>query len=332
MSTTHAPWGSIELLHNVVIALTNLSKLDQRISYRAKVKLHGKNTAVQVTSDGLVAQSRTNILTTVHDLDGFAKWVAANQAAFKALPTGIVVFGEWAGPGVEAGMAISKIPSKIFAIFSVQVGRGDDAYIVYDPEQICEILTPVLQCPGLHVLPWEETQEITLDFSNKAQMQEVTPALNAMVERVEKEDPWVKRTFGIEGIGEGLVFYPEPQSAPISPENLAHIIFKAKGDKHRTAATKESVQLEATVVESAAAFVSLMVTDARLEQGVSQVCGGSYDIRNIATFIKWVVTDVEKESVAELQASGLDWKQVAGPVQTRAREWYKERCGASSVK
>src|SRR5689334_15496810 len=112
----HVAWSSIELLHNTVITLTNLKKL-QTISYRAKIKLHGKNTSVQVNPDGLVFQSRTNILTTVHDLNGFAKWVVSHETAFKSLPHGIVVFGEWAGPGIEKGMAISQIPNKIFAVF-----------------------------------------------------------------------------------------------------------------------------------------------------------------------------------------------------------------------
>jgi hypothetical protein len=42
--------------------------------------------------------------------------------------------------------------------------------------------------------------------------------------------------------------------------------------------------------------------------------------------LKWFAADVQKESIAELQASGLDWKQVGAPVQARAREWFKERC------
>lgn len=117
MNTMHVPWGSIELLHNVVIALTNLNKLDQTVRYRAKVKLHGKNTAVQINSDGLVVQSRTNILTTVHDLDGFAKWVAANETAFKALPVSsfsangldLELKREWQSPRFHSKSSASSV-------------------------------------------------------------------------------------------------------------------------------------------------------------------------------------------------------------------------------
>lgn len=323
------------MLHSALITLTHFCKVENKplpcVRYRTKVKLHGNNTAIQVNSDGLVFQSRTGLLTAKSDLHGFAKWASANEQHFKNLPAGIVIFGEWAGPGIEKGMAISQIASKIFAIFAVQVGRAEDAYIVYDPGQISELLGPALSCPDLHVLPFEETEELNLDWSKKEQMESMLNLFNNLVDRVEKEDPWVKRTFGISGLGEGLVFYPEPNGDKLAPAKLAMLMFKAKGLKHRTAATKEAVQVDATVVENAAGFVDLMLTNARLEQGVSAACSGTYDIRDTGKFLAWVLADVQKESVAELQAAALDWKQVMGPVQTRAREWYKERCLANKA-
>ncbi|MGA2876741.1 MAG: hypothetical protein ABSE82_14555, partial [Nitrososphaerales archaeon] len=64
--STHVSWSSIGLLQNVVVTLKHLNNLGQRplqrVRYRAKVKLHGTNTAIQVNPDGLVAQSRTEIL------------------------------------------------------------------------------------------------------------------------------------------------------------------------------------------------------------------------------------------------------------------------------
>jgi hypothetical protein len=193
-------------------------------------------------------------------------------------------------------------------------------------------VAPLLQCAAVHVLPWEDTNEIVLDFSDKEQMESMTSVLNDLVEAVEKEDPWIKRTFGVSGLGEGIVLYPVSEPTPISPANLALLMFKAKGEKHRTAGAKQAVQIDPTVVENAAGFVTLMVTDARLEQGVSQVCadgGGNADrcdIRDMGKFLGWVLADVEKESSAELAAAGLEWKQVAGAVQNRARDWFKARC------
>ena len=56
----HIAWASIELLHNVVRLLTALNEEGQPfpvVRYRAKVKLHGSNCAVQVGPDGIAAQS-----------------------------------------------------------------------------------------------------------------------------------------------------------------------------------------------------------------------------------------------------------------------------------
>src|SRR5690242_12394740 len=76
--STHVSWGSIELLHNCIRTLGHLAEQGQRypiVEYRAKVKLHGTNCAVQITSDGIVAQSRTQLLTPGDDYKGFATWV-----------------------------------------------------------------------------------------------------------------------------------------------------------------------------------------------------------------------------------------------------------------
>ena len=46
-----------------------------------------------------------------------------------------------------------------------------------------------------------------------------------------------------------------------------------------------------------------MVTDARLEQG-SRRCGGLREPKKTGKFLAWVAADVQKESVAELEAAG----------------------------
>jgi hypothetical protein len=50
-------------------------------------------------------------------------------------------------------------------------------------------------------------------------------------------------------------------------------------------------------------------------------------MRNIGNFLRWVAEDTKKESVAELEASGLTWDQVQKPVQDRARDWYRAKAG-----
>jgi hypothetical protein len=324
MSVQVVSWGSIELLHNVVRTLTMLHEEHQQkfpvVRYRAKVKLHGSNCAVQVHADGVFTQSRTTMLTPQSDYKGFATWVREHESYFRALQPGTVVFGEWCGPGVEKGMAISEAPGKVFAVFAVRDGER----VVYEPAELEARVLREGAPAALHVLPWEG-DEIVVDYGAQAQLDAVVSRLNDRVEAVEREDPWVKQTFGISGLGEGLVFYPVAvdDAAPrTDPESLAALMFKAKGLKHRTAGTKTAVQVKAEVVGSVAEFVALMVGEARLQQGLAAVCGGVFEARHTGKFLAWVAADVRKESVAELEAAGLTWAQVDKAVQARAREWF----------
>ena len=324
MSVNHVSWGSIELLHNVVRTLTMLHEEHQQsypvVRYRAKVKLHGSNCAVQVHDEGSFAQSRTTMLSPQSDYKGFAAWVREHESYFRSLQPGTVVFGEWCGPGVEKGMAISAAAGKVFAVFAVRDGER----VVYEPVALQERLLREGAPEDLFVLPWEG-DEIAIDYGSPPRLEEVVAALNERVDAVEREDPWVKQTFGISGLGEGLVFYPVAvdDAAPrVDPEGLAALMFKAKGLKHRTAGTRAAVQVKAEVVGSVAEFVALMVGEVRLQQGLAAVCGGAVEPRSTGKFLGWVAADVRKESVAELEAAGLTWAQVEKAVQTRAREWF----------
>jgi len=322
-STKHIPWGSIELLHNLVATLGHLNGLGQPfpvVEYRAKVKLHGTNCAVQITGSGVIAQSRTALLSPDADYKGFAVWVAAQRDYFARLPSGLVVFGEWCGPGIEKGMAISQARTKLFAVFAV---RRDDGIIIHEPEQIRALLPAANAPEQLHVLPWEG-DPITIKFGDRTDLERAASVLNTRVAEVEREDPWVKRALGISGLGEGLVFYPvSVDGAAPASERLEQLMFKAKGEKHRTAGTKTAVQVDPSVVASVAEFVALMVTDARLRQGLTEACGGARDPKITRQFLEWVATDVRKESSAELAASGLSWSDVDKAVQARAREWFR---------
>jgi len=328
----HIRWGSIELLHNVIRTLNYLKERNgiplPTVTYRAKVKLHGNNAAVQITDEGVFPQSRTQLLTPEDDLKGFAKWVLESPHYWKSLSP-MVVFGEWCGPGVHRKVALRDIPHKVFAVFAIQLGHGEDARIVYEPDALWRHLNdlngPIGWMPkGMFVLPWYDTP-VTVHYGDEDAMKLATEVFNNMVESVEREDPWVKQTFNVSGRGEGVVLYPVGKDIKTDPESLELLMFKAKGIKHQTNKTRKPVQVDPEVVKGAEEFAALMVTDARLEQGVDEAVGGEYDIRKMGQFLRWVTEDVQKESVAELEASGLEWKQVVKAVQGASREWYKAK-------
>jgi len=323
VSIQHISWPSIELLHNCVRTLDLLAAQGRPrpvVEYRAKVKLHGTNCAVQVTAQAVVAQSRTQLLTPEADYKGFATWVHANRDWFASLEPGTVVFGEWCGPGVEKGMAISAVPAKHFTVFAIESGNR----ILVEPETLRATL-PLSGAPcELRVLPWEGAP-IHIDFGSRESLEHAAVELNQRVAAVEQEDPWVKQEFGLSGLGEGLVLYPvcvEGAPADLAKEELATLMFKAKGEKHRTAGTKSAVAVDASVVASVQDFVALMVTEARLSQGLETACGGSRDPKGTAAFIAWIADDVRKESTAELEVSALTWAQVDKAVRAAARSWF----------
>ncbi|MDY6786300.1 MAG: hypothetical protein SW833_27895 [Cyanobacteriota bacterium] len=205
---------------------------------------------------------------------------------------------------------------------------GRVAKLEVEPDKIRDV---VPNHPDIFILPFYG-DSITLDFSDKEQLKARAEVFNQMVQAVETSDPWVKETFGVEGIGEGLVFYPEmhaPQngsSRDLSLEfSFSELLFKAKGEKHQAVKTKKPVQIDPEKVRTVGEFVNLFVTSARLEQGVTEACAGEFDIKKMGNFLQWLSNDVKKESVAELERAQLIWKDVSKPVMNAAREWYQQR-------
>jgi hypothetical protein len=313
-------WSSIELLHNVIRTLSFIQQATgeplPRLHYRAKVKLHGTNCAIQCHGDSISCQGRTTMLTPEADYRGFAAWAQSQSEYFRRLPAGTVVFGEWSGPGIEKGMAVSALPHKIFAVFGVQ--RDGELHV--EPSG----LLPQEGRPQvLHVLPWEEG-ELEIDYGSASSLESAADRLNAWVAEVEATDPWVQRTFGVSGLGEGLVLYPIVEG-PRDPERYARWMFKAKGEKHRTVATRKAVTVSAEAQASVEAFVQHVLTEARLQQGLKEACGGARDPRGTGKFLAWIAADVQKETEAELEASGLLWSSVEKAVQARARAWFLQK-------
>lgn len=317
-------WPSIELLHNLCRSL-ELIEPKPTVTYRAKIKLDGTNAGVQIFSDGRVAaQSRTQIVTPDNDNMGFANWVNENIEFFSNLASSkhLTIFGEWCGKGIQKRTAISQIDRKIFVVFAIQSGGIDGQIAKWEicPEKI-ESFVP--KHPDIFILPFY-SDPITLDFSDKEQLKAQAEVLNRMVQEVENIDPWVKEIFGIEGIGEGLVFYPE-ENDRIECLSYAERLFKAKGEKHQVVKTKKPVQIDPEKVKTIEEFVELFVTPSRLEQGVTEACNGEFDMKKMGDFLKWFTGDVKKESTAELERAKLTWKEVNKPVMNTARKWYQER-------
>jgi hypothetical protein len=351
-------WPEIEGLHNIRKFIRvdpgewwhkkELLAGTSTVSYKAKVKLHGTNAAVRIDMNGNVtAQSRTNIITPENDNAGFARWVKANENEWKkaaAVPSktdptdhylNMVFFGEWIGPGIQKNVAVSEIPKKCFAVFAIKILGKDEEEIAFEvrPDRIEMFLgksgikfafSEEANLPDVYVLPWYE-QSIDIDWKQTdEELTKTIAPINDWVMAIEANDPWVEATFSVKGTGEGLVFYPISDAHKDNFEYFSNLCFKAKGEKHKNIATAKPVQVSAEAAASVDSFCELVLTQARLEQGVTKVAEGAltYDLKNTGKFVTWVSADVEKETQDELAASNLTWKQVQKAVSDKARGWY----------
>ena len=332
---TFVKFPSIMGFHNVVKTVElNGSLVSGPVEYRGKIKLHGTNAGVRINTDGTVeAQARNSTLTVTDDNVGFAKWVVAKSAYWQHIASyrnDLTVFGEWCGPGIQKKTAINLIPTKIFAVFGICVGDADTGDFVTSPDVIrnCLSVNGKVNIPSdIHVLPWMGTSFI-VDYGNREGLQNIADHLSNVVEQTEPCDPWVKAVFGVEGTAEGFVYYPHANNEIIPRYLVSNLSFKAKGEKHKVVKTDKVVQIDPEVASSIEQFVEMFVTEARLNQGVTEATAGVFELKQVGTFLAWFGKDVEKESQAELEASDLEWKQVGKAVQAAARNWYIDRAKA----
>lgn len=354
----HIPWTEISLFHNLLISLKKYGQelgvnISNQFVYKAKVKIHGTNACVVIDSEGSVtAQSRESIITPEKDNAGFARWVSAKPEfkKFAIRNQTVAIFGEWAGPSVQKGMAVSKIPNKIFAVFGIVLldSQGEvHNHFIFDPTDISDFIRKAGNIENVYVIPWYKDKDSSEDYSIKVKfddessiLQNLVQDINEHVLAVEQRDPFIFDTFKVEGLGEGLVFYPitharQDGSVPEGYYYLAgdkgystftSLVFKAKGEKHQTVAHSKPAQVDPNIAASANEFAKMVLSPARLEQGVQTTAGSLiFEMKSVASFLKWIQTDVEKECSNELEASGLDKNLAMKACQTYARIWFIEQ-------
>lgn len=328
----HQKFPKIGGLHNVVKTVAHWAELSETqaaaMDYRAKIKLHGANMAVRISPGGdLAMQSRNqDIETGGHQ---FPQFVSANAGYFKRLADpvcDVIVYGEWAGLGVQRKVSVSKIPEKAFFVFALRFKSEESDILAFDPEHI----TARLQQPlpeRLHVIPWFG-QAVHVDFADTETLETLTDGFNRDVAGIDASDPYIKSLFGVDGPGEGLVYYP---LAFPEPEDFGRYAFKVKGSRHEPAQGGEKKARTSTpVAGDVLAFNDMMVTPARVLQGMQELFGeGPYEKSGLGQLIKWVASDVQAEGQDELEASGLDWKQVAPDLPKRVRTLYFQQIETS---
>jgi hypothetical protein len=327
-------WPSIENFHTLRKGTQKYPHLlgsSPKVTYKAKVKLHGTNAGIElfdcINGPTVRALSRTQIISPGNDNAGFAAWVWGNKEKFVSLchpGRTIVINGEWVGPGIMKGTAVNKLDSKKFMVFAVTIYQDDDVIgFIVDPEDLGSLLEPVSDI--VHVIPWYDFgKEYEIDFEKSGEeLQCLVEDINKEVLQVEACDPFMKSQFQLEGIGEGLVFYPIDEEHS-DYESFSNLCFKAKGEKHQSVAHTKPAQIDPSIANSLTEFAHLVLPVSRLEQGVYAVNNGvlEFDNKKIGLFLKWINEDLFKETQGELEVSGLNSKDAYRKCSEVARTWY----------
>ena len=118
--------------------------------------------------------------------------------------------------------------------------------------------------------------------------------------------PWTRRQFGVEGPGEGLVFYPnsnlniiigeDTQLMGITLSHFRSLVFKIKGSAHKM--TREAKSEKDTDFTNLESYVAHFLVPSRIEQAFSSTLAVELPITESmqARVTAWLVKDILKES------------------------------------
>lgn len=297
-------------------AIYNPAPVFPKLTFTGTVKLHGTNAAIVYDERGYTFQSRERVLTREADNAGFMahmeqhllpvsvlfqRIAELNNHNTVAIDT-IVVYGEWCGGNIQKGVAITGLP-KMFVIFAVQI---NDQWVE----------TPDISCPEASIYSIKQYLDYTVDIDFE-HPEEAQNQLAKLTEVVEACCP-VGKAFGVEGVGEGIVWrcVSDPSSK---------YWFKVKGKKHSASKVKTLASVDVEAVTQINEFVAMAVTEARLEQALHNLINEQlkpFTMSSMGDFIRWVHQDVLKEEADTLQASGIDYKKLGSPIALAARRWF----------
>jgi len=292
-----------------------------KIKFTGTVKVHGTNAGITRTPDGkILAQSRTRTLIAPLDNDGFRVFVEklpdelvvelfarADAQVFAAgLDPAVVpvtIFGEWAGKGIQSGVAVSKV-DKFFYIFALRAGEKFLPFDVLGEAPEHRVFNSKIGFPV-----WE----VEVDFNDQVAIATAQNKFVELTDSVEKVCP-VGLRFGENSTGEGIVWSCDDD----------RLTFKVKGKEHSSSHVTELAAADVEKIANAQAFVASVVSDSRVEQAirVAKEEGKVIDRKITGDIVRWVVNDVLKEESDTISANALDVKAVSAAVGLAARNAY----------
>jgi hypothetical protein len=359
----HYKWPKVRA-HGPMIRHYRGPVTDAPTLVRYKVKVHGSNLSIHVNRDGTwYPQSRKHVIGPTpngfRDNFGFAQWslggpgeiLAGTDFGRKACLSditepgddaeSITVYGEWIGPGINAGTACNLLPRKVWAIFGVAIHRskGENLYEV-NPPSIADMLPDaLLDHPDIVLIPWhrwrDEKRAFVLD--DYPSVEAARDSCQAEAECIGSRDPFIESEFGIIGPGEGLVaFALRPNTRA-----LMGLTWKAKADAFSETSTVKRVT-EKTDPGSrirVETFVTGFITDHRIEKVWADITEGVTDPElgcpvadRVVNPMAWmgpmmvaIKSDIMSECSYELNDLMLSWADISKRVGGQVRIWLQKR-------
>lgn len=305
-------WTSIDKFSDVV---KNAQRIGiSNVTFVGKVKLHGTNAAIRIENGETFFQKRSQDITPMSDNFGFANW--ASRVDFGREDK--IIYGEWAGNGINNRDAVTQLKTKKFFVFAVDI----DNKRIYDPAIIRQHV-PIHD--DIFIIPQEF--QIEVDIFKSESLRQAADFLNEKISKIDEEDHYVKELFGISGPGEGYVLNPIVIGDKIvdDEETYNALTFKVKTESHsvnKIKGTTFKVEIPPSTVE----FVEIFATVQRFEQMYSESFGEDYSMKNTPIFIKAVIEDIIKESVNEREESGVEIKDANKLISAKAVSWLKGKC------
>ena len=315
------------------------------IEYEGTVKIHGTNGAfVNLKDDNgsiYYCQSRTTILSLTQDNYNFFKFYNARvqnnsiKNLFDKLPKGNerIIYGEYAGPKIQKGVAVTELDKRVFIIFAIKIdgvwlSKEDIENIIDIDNDIYNIYTNNL----FYIkMDWQKIEDYLLDSAN-VEKPDCLNQIDTFVNNVEGEDPFIKNTFNISGIGEGLVWTPIEKQYKTSSH-----WFKAKGEKHRTQKNSNLTKVinkdKKKLLKLIDDFLKDVLTTSRLEQGVSEIKAVKNTVtkEDTGTFLRWVLNDIIEENKDTMLKLNLTQKDISKQTSFNARLWFFENLAKFNV-
>jgi hypothetical protein len=291
------------------------------LKFIGTTKIHGTNSGVALPEN--FTQSRTQIITPENDNYGFARFHSERKEIFTEIynhvinqfnlpkDTKIVVYGEWAGRGIQKGVGVSELDKSMY-IFAIKVlDDSEEGHYWLNNWTIPNKLDSF----NIYDIKKYGVWEIDIDFENPQLVQ------NQLVDwtiRVEQNCP-VAHYYGKSNlIGEGIVW-------EYITEKGMKFSFKVKGKLHSSSNVKVLASVDIEKLNSITEFVDYCVTESRLEQAYSILFESKNinpDMKDISSFIKWVSDDVLKEESDTLKENNLTMKDIGSLLSRKSKNWF----------